>query len=137
MTYNPRTYIQDLAAEAARIVAKLGEGWSNEGAIITHNPSGAKVLLLTQVAVAPENALRINLEGMTEDEIVAAARKVAPTTYWLVEYGSDEGGWAPTRYDRHDNLAAAERWAMDAIPYVDGDIRISQVTAQIVKQIAK
>ena len=137
MTYNPRTYMQDLADEANRIVLKLGAGWSHVGAIITHDPSGAKVLLMTQVAVAPNNALRINLEGMTEDEIVEAARKVAPTTYWLTEYGSEEGGWAPTRYDRHASFELAQAYAADVIAYVDGDIRISQVTAQIVKVMTK
>ena len=137
MTYNPRTYIQDLADEANRIVLKLGAGWSHVGAIITHDESGAKVLLMTQVAVAPDNSLRINLEGMTEDEIVGAARKVAPVTYWLTEYGSDEGGWAPTRYDRHATRELAEAYAADVIAYVDGDIRISKVTAQTVKMMSR
>lgn len=129
MKYNPRTYLQDLANEAAQIVATLGEGWSHEGAIIRHE-SGAVVLLMTQVAVAPENALRINLEGMTTDEIVAAARKVAPVTYWFTEYGSDEEGWQPTYYSEHRSLADAERYCNQVIDSVAGDLRISKVIRQ-------
>lgn len=129
MQYNPRTYMQDLANEAAAIVAKLGKGWSHEGAIIRHE-SGAVVLLLTQVAVAPENALRINLEGMSLDEIVAAARKVAPVTYWFTEYGSDEEGWQPTYYCEHDSQEAAERYCSQVIDSVAGDLRISKVIRQ-------
>lgn len=137
MTHNPRTYIQQLAAEAADIVGQLGEGWSHEGAVITHDPSGAKVLLLTQVAVAPDNALRINLEGMSTAQIVAAARKVAPRTTWLTEYGSDEGGWEPTYYAEHDTQEAAERYCGQVAQYVAGDLRISKVSKQIVKVIAR
>lgn len=136
MTYNPRTYLQDLANEAGRIVLKLGAGWSHEGAIIRHE-SGAVILLITQVAVAPNNALRINLEGMTEDEIVAAGRKVAPETYWLTEYGSDQEGWLPTRYDRHDSEELAQAYADSVVQYVDGDLRISKVTRQTTKVMTR
>jgi hypothetical protein len=131
MTYNPRTYIQQLAAEAADIVAQLGQGWTHEGAIIRHE-SGAVILLLNQVAVAPENVRRVSLEDMTTAQIVAVARTIAPTTYWLTEYGDDEGGWEPTYYAEHESEQAAERYCDQVAQYVAGDLRISKVVKQVV-----
>ena len=92
---------------------------------------------MTQVAIAPENVLRINIEGMTEAEIVAAARRIAPTTYWLTEYGDDERGWETTRYDRHASLELAQAYCDEVAQYVDGDLRISKVVVQVVKVMAR
>lgn len=78
MNYNPRTYIQDLQAEAVAIVALLGQGWSttDERGLIVEHASGAKLLLLTGRAFAAGSKTAVSVTDMSAEEIVNTLREM-------------------------------------------------------------
>ena len=141
MTYNPRTYIQQMTELAQRVADLLGTDWTASGQIVKH-VSGATVLLIRGLVVAADNSQRWYIpEDATAEQIAELAQRVLPTsrTYWLVEYGTDTEGWQPAYYSEFDTLEAAETycqtWTQPA--GFNDDLRISQVTVQIIKRMKR